>query len=783
MSPRPSRLPAVVVVLALVLHASAQAQAQDLSGATRELSDIETAAMQLGALPLRGSQLRSATYVEERLTDGELFYRLQDYVRASIIFTDIVDNYPKHAAYPDALFLLAESLFQAGDLLGSRTRYRMILDHADETVYRPHVQRALGRLIEIAIHVRDFDGIDRYFERLSQLPPTEVESATAYFRAKYLYNVAVPADAMREPSAPLPQIDPAKLENARLAFEAVDSRSPYYAQARYFVGVIYALRGQYNPALEAFSKVAQLKVTTEQQREVVELAQLALGRLYYETNELSKAIDAYQTVARASRQFDTALYEIAWAYIRLGDSTKAERALEVLSIASPDSRYIPDAKLLRGNLLLRDGRFDAANDVFGQVTKEFQPVREQLDQIVAEHGDPQTYFRSLVHNNLEEFDAQAFLPPLALRWANIEGDMERALAAVADLSQARHMVHETGDIVERLRGALDAPNRVNIFPDLRDHRERTIALRNRAARVRQQLIADDDAQTKQYNSAELTAVRARRREIERTLSGLPTKDSDFQARNGQVDSGFDALTKQLSELDVELLGLDARMTATTRFMADTMQKPEQKAGVDAYNAELATQRQALGGYHEQLDKLKLEVESGRIQVGVGDGNYLRDDQLRDEHKQVVAKERQLTAGLGAQTNANLDAMFQRLDAVELTLDAHDKLVDQVVAERAQDMQKVLDEEGGKLGGYQQQLAQLDTQTEDVVGGIAYGNYQQVQKRFYDLVLKADVGLVDVGWAQKEEHSTRVDLLTRERTRALQALDDELNEIMDGRGKP
>ena len=34
-----------------------------------------------------------------------------------MIFTDIVENYPRHRAYPDALFLLADSLFRAGDLL------------------------------------------------------------------------------------------------------------------------------------------------------------------------------------------------------------------------------------------------------------------------------------------------------------------------------------------------------------------------------------------------------------------------------------------------------------------------------------------------------------------------------------------------------------------------------------------------------------------------------------------------------------------------------------------
>jgi hypothetical protein len=98
------------------------------------------------------------------------------------------------------------------------------------------------------------------------------------------------------------------------------------------------------------------------------------------------------------------------------------------------------------------------------------------------------------------------------------------------------------------------------------------------------------------------------------------------------------------------------------------------------------------------------------------------------------------------------------------------------------MQKVIDEEAVNLTGYRQRLVELDTETEDVVGGITYANFRKVQHRFYDLVLKADVGLIDVGWAEREEHRTRIDLLTRERNRALQALDEEFNEITDERGK-
>ncbi|MEZ4288596.1 MAG: hypothetical protein R3A47_10735 [Polyangiales bacterium] len=79
--------------------------------------------------------------------------------------------------------------------------------------------------------------------------------------------------------------------------------------------------------------------------------------------------------------FPTALYEIAWVYINIGDATRAERSLEVLAIAAPSNPLIPDAQLLRGNLLMRNGCLDDAKKIFSDVHKEYGPVRMELDEI------------------------------------------------------------------------------------------------------------------------------------------------------------------------------------------------------------------------------------------------------------------------------------------------------------------------------------------------------------------------------------------------------------------
>lgn len=760
------------LALGLLASFASEGLAQNLAAANRNLFDLEADAQRLMADPVRPLDRKSETFVEERLTDGELYLRLEDYLRAAILLTDIVDHYPTHRAYPEALFLLGESLFFADDYLGARRRYAQVIDRGAEPAFSPYLQRSLSRLIQIAIHTRDFREVDSYFSRLDAIPSSTLSVTTAYFRAKYLYNRAVPVDdVLNTPaSSAIRGVDQGRLEQARKGFLAIPSGTEFSLRAKYFVGTIHTLRGEYLDAIAAFRGILGHEPANEQEQGIVELTYLGLGRLYYETEELEQAVEAYRAVGQTSARFDQALFELAWTYIRLGDAIQAERALEVLSVAAPDSPLNADGKVLRGDLLARNGRYDEAEGVFDEVRATFGPIRDDLSAKRSKYPDLHAYFQTVVRENLDDFDIDDFLPESARRWIELEGDYERALEVLADLSEAKQLVHETNELAERITAALSAPNRLSVFSDLRRQRERTTGLRNRAARARVTLI-EAESQARGDRPGQVAPVRSRRREVQSEVMKMPVDTEDFVDRDMERLAEFRAAERDLQGLRIEILGLEARIVASRTGLPSI---DPQKADPKALAAQLAEHEAEIKEYEDQLIWIRRRLEVGRLHVGVGDKRYQADDVERNDFIDLVGRERQLAGSGGPQ----FDEAFSRVAAIERRLDQRDAELAAVLKRRVSQVLSAVDEETANLRRYRAALGSLEGETEDVVGAITYLNFNRVHDRFYDLVLRADVGKIDVSWARREDHRVRIDTLTRERARELQALDDEFSDVMD-----
>jgi tetratricopeptide (TPR) repeat protein len=736
---------------------------QNLADEASEVSRIEATAQRIeqGLATASAAATRRGPTVEERFADAELQYRLRDYAHAAILFTDIVENHANTPAYPQGLYLLADSLYMAGDRYGARTHFRRVLEHANDPVFRPFIQRSLGRLIEIAIRLNDYQGVDQYFQRLGQIAPSEVEARTAYVRGKYLFLRSNP-----------------DYEGARQAFESVNSRADIYPQARYFLGAILTAQRQYPEAIEAFRRVVQLQAEGADQQQVLDLAALAIGRLEIERQNYDAAIEAYQMVQRSSPHFDRALFEQAWAFIKSGDAVRAERALEILSISSPDSPLVPEGKILWGNLLLRTGRFQRAQQVFQEVRNQFAPIYQQVQELNARMGaNPEQYFQELVRSNLQAFDASSFIPPAALAWVRHENMLDESLHVVNDLTLCRTYIREVTETIDRLNAALNAPSRARVFQDLRSARESVFEVLNRATQLRHAIASEALDPRADGSNVELQGLISQRRALAAQLGRLPTTAESIRRREQLVYNEFQNYSQNLQLNQQRVDALDAMVVALERYLVDPS---HQAQGIDRsqLQEELLRQRQAIRQYRDRITTLRRQIAQGREQIGVGDPRYARDLELRDQVRDLVQREASILRSSG-RLSPEAEALLQRIDRLEQVVDAVEQRIATLVDQRVQGILARVREEEGRVAGYRDRLSALEAEASTVVGNLILRQFRNVQVQLYQIVMRSDLGLVDVAWEMREEHNNRARFLAEEQNREISQINDEFSEVTEG----
>lgn len=770
-------LVAVGCLVCTPLAGGSVARGQDLASAERSVAAIERASADLLAVPMSEQPLRSANWAEERLAEAEMYFRLGDYQRSGLLLTDLVENHPEVPATAEARLMLADSLFESGEMIGASQRYRDVLDRSQsDPTYRRYAERALGRVVEIALRTRRFEGLDAYLARASGDPGSEAASATAYFRGKYLYGLAVPESVGATGRVGSEGFDAGRLEEARRLFASVGDDTTYGAQAHYFVGVIHVLRQELGQAIEAFRGVTRLPVESPEQRRVQDLAFLAIGRVQHALRLYPAALEAYGQVPRTSAVLPRALFETAWVQVALEDNTAAARTLEVLVLAAPDSPLIPEAQLLRANLLLRSGHQREADVIFTEVGETARPVLEDLDRLVQQHEDLVTHFASVVREQRESFSVDTLLPESARRWSVEDPQFDRAVAALTELTTTRRLIRETADLVERLGLALESRTVVNVFSDTREQAQIIEALRNRIEAQRAALArAEERAST--VASPELRAARERRRALEAELGSAPTTGDSIEARDERRVQQLRMLGRRLREVEVEIMGLDARITATEHFLAT---RPMSNAsGTEAVRAELAMHRSAVAAYRAHVVELRRAIELARMDVGVGDDLYVRDAETRTRYEAALAEERRLSGQVGGPA----EAYYRRLAAVERGLVAREAEILGIVRTRTATIRAVVTEESRNLQDYRATLASLEGDAEVVVGGVSAETFRRVRGRFYDIIIRSEIGHVDVAWVEREQHRQELEELTQTRAAELEEIDSEFNDITDANRRP
>ncbi len=702
----------------------------------------------------------------ERMADGEILFLLGDYGRAALVLHDLVSDRANtgEPTYPRAVYYLAESLYQSGHDQAARHQFEDLVQRGDAEF----LVRSVRRLIQIADRRHHWEGLASQVDALAKLQA--LPSDIAYIYAKSLlrqgdYGGAIAAAGKVAPDDPL------------------------HAKAQYVAAVARMQEGDVEEAAHLFAAITRTADSAPDAAEVRELAAMNQGRLLLEAGRYAASADAYQFVPRTSTHFEEALYEVTWNYVRAADShadvdarareyTKARNALEIMLLAGDESALASEARLLLGNILIRLAEYSLATETFDTVVALYRPVRDELRLMAGREVNPRAYF--------DEIAGQAagggVLPPLARRWATGQERLRRAMEVSHGMEQGERMLDEADQMAGKLLSVLDSGGGASLFPALRGAQVSAQqislglgGLSERLLTLERQLVS---AKLSAAQRAELDQVLARRLDLEPKVRALPTAQEPQVAQASLRETRLGALEQENFRLRYFVQNLRAQLNALTVWVGTERETLSAEAQRE-YAERIAHEERVAVELEAEQTGLAAAIGREKTLAGLAGGPSAAEVELRAQYAATLDREREILAAAQGEeeTRARIEAQRTVIAGFHAELGRFTRRLDDLVRRKSVDVKAEVLREVGLLASHRQAATGVRDDAKLVVGEIAQASFADVERKFQDIVLRADVGIVDVAWALKEAKTHEISRRVNEQNRELKLLDDEFTEVL------
>jgi tetratricopeptide (TPR) repeat protein len=760
-----------------MLLGSGIASADDID---RKLTSYESEARQLGANLPQPNTLPGTP--EHRLVDAQVAFALGDYDTSALMLFDLAKQ-PSASQGADnqtATFYLGESLYQKGDKGAARSYFQQIAKAGSGKYY----QQSLERLVEIAIAQNDTSAeAQEAVTTLGQLSAGVREPAVPYVLGKYAFAQG-------------------KYDDALALLNEVPKGSDYELQAEYYSGTVAVAKKDLARATEIFTDLIGRKPRTANDRRVIELGALALGRLYYEREQPGKSIDAYLLVDRRSDLFPDALYEVAWVYVKGKQYDKALRALELLETSDPNTTKTPTTRILEGNLRIRKAQmiraaqvngtinpndngdpaveYDKAAKLFTDTHDQYMPSYVALQQMVDGNLDPASFIEQIAGRQQHVFQIVAPLPEAAAQWLRDDPRVQRFVGVETDLADVESNIDQSKSMIERLEGVLAAPDHSGVYPEIASRRARIASIENDLVSIRNELA--DEQLALVSSSADLAQMTANRKQLAQQYAEYGNPEQAASERLTSAQQGFDKIDADAGEVDGMIDSAQAISVALRKYANDANPAlpADQKASLQTNLDAAAKEAQAI---EDELDAVHKEVLLGKDLAGVGDAKVTEARDLRRKLSAAQDGEQHALDGFVSASrdqgkSKKLAGEADRAWRLAANLDQLETTLAQAVEQGLSQVKIALAQERQNLVDYAKELAEYETESRDIGKTVLGASFKDVKAKFYDVIVRTDVGNVDVAWSQKEDNDDDLKRLNLARARELKQLKDEFHDILE-----
>lgn len=760
--------------------AHAAARGRKLGAIAERLA--ENTATIVAAERLAGAEIvvSDASLAEDLLT-AQLALREGNDERAAIRFLDLVENHADTPAGRQAVYYLGVALTNLGMETWAVEQFSRVLRDASVDGRRFH-QRAVARLFDLAVPRRapgfahqpglaatpelrsrlQTVGASARLEPLTgyvsqqdaeklvnwalSFPDEEREAELRYAHGRYLYLVG----RYEEAQAELDRLNPLDIPLSR---GGTDAR--WRIRAAYIAAASSAASVDLEDALQRFSFIAQARPRDSGDRQIVELAVLAVARIHQENGDFERAVAAYRTIGRDSSFFMEALYESAWALLGAKQFEQAVAVLDQLLLYDPSTPITIEIKQLRGKAKIRAFDYPGAEQEFMALREAFAAQVSQLAPRLRHRADASGYLASVVGDELEHFSMSALLPRDALPIAET---LPLARAAVGLAHETGALDRELTDLLAMLaqmETALAAPQKARLFSDLAAQAAALDNVELELLDLRESLVA---RLAERSGSGDWKRPRLRKEVDE------PTPGQGMSRH--VIVSWLEHLGEKVLATDRAVTRARAELVAIERGFAGAVPRLD-GAAQGTFFAEAGALRSHLTLLQAQGVALRHEIRRMQTKLRFDDPHQRAAEVARNRYRDHLQKAFAKQSQRGKDPDG--ETLWRQIDALQERCLAARTQLEEAASARLTRAQGILEEERRNLDLYRAELQGKRAEVQQNVGEVMAAVLRDVVVELSNLVVRSEVGLLDVAWAKKEAEAT-------EATRLEKARDVDLGEI-------
>ena len=776
-----SRLLASVITaaaLASPVGLAHAAKAPGVSGkdARKQVAEIRT---ELGKVVKKAREKKkpSESELAKRLVAGQLKLSDRDPEGAAIIFLDLLENHAGSDAARQALVYLGEALVEldmfkwAGECFG-----RNLADSNTEAA-RFH-QRSLANLLRLASPARQAgfaqrpglsatpevrarlqaigvetdeappkshmgpSDIQRIIDWVQRIPLDKRQAMLSYEYGRWLYLSGFHDHALRAMDALAPPEE---------MLRGGGPAGPYRLQATYIASSARLAQGKIDEAVAGFSKITSHRTTDPEEAAIVELSWMALGRVFHDEKDVERSVDAYRKISRDSKYFPEAMYETAWTLLRAGRNEGALQALDLLLVYDPTSPIAPEIKQLRGKIRIQERDWKGAEGEFLALRREFAALGRQVREKLRSQADAQAWFSAVVAEDMEHFTIAAIMPVDAAQLAESLPRAVQGRELARDVGSLAVELDDVRALLAKMETAVRAKERASLFEDLNALMAAADAAELQLVEIQEGILARTLAKAKSPALDKLDQKRAKYRKVVDEYDSGPKSSGERQRK-----------LRRLAEIshnyDLAIAALRAQLIASERYYDETRER--QKLDHAAFLKQAADLRDEIAALEAASRQLRDEIDR------VGTGMRL-DAPHKQRRRKVIGEYSAFLDKFWARAQAaaeDREAKLAWAEAAKLRVQVAGvrRLIDNAALDRLKRAIVILKEERANLDRYQQEMVQMEGATRELVGEVMQATTRDVVAELQNLVVRSEVGLLDVAWAIQEVEAEEIRRLEIER---------------------